>query len=132
MNVLLRSVVEFQRLRLIARGNNEPVTGRVLRFDKSRTSKDGTFLDELVNRGLLEVAEPAESPADPQRNREPVQFRTTYRLTVMGLAAADTGVYVVPEPHPLPVRDRNAPIVPAKRADELVALRKPARAGKKR
>lgn len=103
MTVTLSSVIEWQRLRLLARGGNVPLNGWTLRIDRSRRTKDGTFLDAIVASGLIEVVtkgEPVE--AYPQR---PAQFQTTYRLTERGLHAAEYGEYKVPEPRPLPVYD---------------------------
>lgn len=107
MQQTLTSVHEWQRLRLIARGGNEPVAGQKLRIDWARRTKDGTFLDDMVERGLLEVVTPGEvEAAYPYR---PAQFQATYRLTEQGLHAAEYGEYAAPEPRPLPVWDGTGP-----------------------
>lgn len=102
----LRSVEEWQRLRLLARNKNKPLSGAVLRVAKARRTKDGTFLDELVERGLLEVVAPAPPVAPKYRGGavEPAQYRTTYKLTALGLHAAEHGEHERPDPNPLPVR----------------------------
>lgn len=109
------SVWTWQALRVLVRANNEPVTGKVLRIDRSRRTKDGTFLDQLVTDGLLEVVTTAEplKPKYPGSSVEPAQFRTTYRLTEVGARAAEYGDYEV-ERTLLPVWDGNVrPLKPA-------------------
>jgi hypothetical protein len=67
-------------------------TGRELRLVPTRATKDGTFLDRLVARGLLAVTA---KPTPPARGREhePAQFRTRYKLTELGRSAAEYGEY---------------------------------------
>lgn len=79
----------WQALRVLVRANNEPVTGKALRLSPSRRTKDGTFLDRLVDMGLLEVT--GEEPPTEKTARKPKQFRTLYRLTALGLHAAEYG-----------------------------------------
>lgn len=106
MKWTLASVTTWQTLRVLARNGNAPVPGKLLRVDRSRRSKDGTFLDELVTMGLLEVVTPAEPLKPTFRGSavEPVQFRTTYRLTPAGLETADTGEFEKSDPSPLPIK----------------------------
>src|SRR5690348_15364341 len=71
-------------------------TGKDLRVTPSRKTKDGTFLDELVECGLLAVAEkPGRVPATASlaEKAEPEQFRARYRLTEKGRYAAEYGEY---------------------------------------
>ncbi len=102
------SVLTWQTLRALARNKNKPLVGRALRLDRSRRTQDGTFLDDLVSRGLLEAVaiRPAEGPKFAHSAPAPQQFRTLYRLTANGLHAAEYGEYERPDPAPpLPVRD---------------------------
>lgn len=95
----------WQTLRVLVRNKNRPLPGRALRVVPSRATKDGTFLDELVQIGLLEVVTAA-APASPKaigEARAPAQFRTTYRLTERGKDAAEFGEFERPDPRPLPV-----------------------------
>lgn len=57
-------------------------TGRALRVWPSRKTKDGTFLQEFVDRGLLRVVAPNTDP-----------FKATYALTPEGEYAAEHGEY---------------------------------------
>ncbi len=96
----LTSIETWQQLRVIARAGNEPTTGKAIRLWNSRKTKDGTFLDKLVATGLLELVElaPVEKPKYKGSTVKPRQFRSTYRLTPLGLTAADFGEYESPEP----------------------------------
>jgi hypothetical protein len=84
----------WQVLRAVKR-SKKPPTGRQLRLVPSRKTKDGTFLDELVGDGLLEVVGIDELPAgtSDQEKRSPAQFRTRYKLTTLGEYAAEHGEY---------------------------------------
>lgn len=84
----------WQVLRAVKR-NKKPPTGKQLRLVPSRRTKDGSFLDELVNNGLLQVVSVDELPADAtnQERQLPVQFRTRYRLSANGEHAAEYGEY---------------------------------------
>lgn len=66
--------------------------GRELRLYPLRATKDGTFLDALVDEGLIAVAAKP-TPPDPGRESEPAQFRARYRLTDKGKHAAEYGEY---------------------------------------
>jgi len=68
----------------------KPVPGRELRIAPTRATKDGTFLDELVERGLIEVAA-GKVPAAEESSRVPPQFLRLYRLTKLGEHAAEYG-----------------------------------------
>src|SRR5262245_36628712 len=89
---------DWQLLRLLVRaeeaGEDHP-TGRELRLSPTRVTKDGTFLDELVELGLIAAVG---KPATPERGSqsEPPQFRTRYRLTDKGRQAAEYGEYDQP------------------------------------
>ena len=64
-----------------AKRSKTPPTGRALRFVRSRRTKDGTFLTELVELGLLShVTGTAAAP-----------FEATYALTARGEHAAEFG-----------------------------------------
>ncbi|MBN9119017.1 MAG: hypothetical protein J0I06_07625 [Planctomycetes bacterium] len=85
---------EWQVLRTVKRSPTPP-TGKQLRLVPSRRTKDGTFLDDLVNEGLLQVVGVDDLPAgapEPDKRR-PVQFRTRYALTAKGEHAAEYGEY---------------------------------------
>ena len=101
---------DWQVLRAVLRAEavgGPPPLGRELRLTPSRKTKDGTFLDALVEEGLLAVAEKAGPPrAERPRGEspEPAQFRTRYRLTEMGRHAAEYGEYDRPHtPKPAPL-----------------------------
>ena len=80
MPVLPISHFTWQVLRTVKR-NKKPPTGRALRVVPSRRTKDGTFLNELVERELLSrVTGTADAP-----------FEATYALTERGEHAAEYG-----------------------------------------
>jgi hypothetical protein len=80
MSVLPISHFEWQSLRT-AKRSRKPLTGRALRIVPTRHTKDGTFLTDLVQRGLLtRVA-----------GREAEPFEATYALTPLGEYAAEYG-----------------------------------------
>ena len=74
-----------------AKRSKKPLTGKELRVAPTRYTKDGSFLDDLVNEGLLEVVGLNEESA--QTKQFPVQFRTRYKLTAKGEHAAEYGEY---------------------------------------
>lgn len=83
------SVNTWKMLRALVR--EERLTGKQLRqYNYGRRSKDGTFLDALVEDGLLTVK--SLQPAPPGRSI-PQQFRTVYELTELGRTAAEFGEY---------------------------------------
>ncbi|AMV24305.1 hypothetical protein VT84_07905 [Gemmata sp. SH-PL17] len=88
---------DWQVLRTVKRSKKPPV-GRTLRLVPNRKTKDGSFLTDLVEEGLLERATGTE--ADP--------FEATYTLTEKGKFAAEYGEYEyqvkprVAEPAPAP------------------------------
>jgi hypothetical protein len=104
------SHIEWQVLRCVLRaelaGSGFPL-GRELRVVPTRKTKDGTFLDDLVERGLIEVAAKASAlPTSTYHGErvEPPQFRTRYRLTDLGRHAAEYGEYdrtYTPTPQPV-------------------------------
>ena len=70
----------WQVLRTVKR-SKKPLTGRALRIVPSRRTKDGTFLTEMVEQGLLTRASgTADAP-----------FEATYALTEQGTFAAEYG-----------------------------------------
>lgn len=75
----------WQILRVAARGKGKPVSGRELRVWPSRWTKDGAFLTDLVDRGLLRIEVDNPNP-----------FEATYRLTELGEHAAEYGEYESP------------------------------------
>jgi hypothetical protein len=80
MPVLPISHFTWQVLRTVKRNKKAP-TGRALRVVPSRRTKDGTFLNELVERELLtRVTGTADCP-----------FDATYLLTERGEHAAEYG-----------------------------------------
>ena len=82
----------WQILRYLVR-NKKPALGRDLRLTPRRYNRDGTFLDKLVEDGLIAVADkPGQAPEFP-RFEEPVQFVTLYKLTPRGEHAAEYGEY---------------------------------------
>jgi hypothetical protein len=87
---------EWKLLRCIVRAeaaDRRSVPGRELRLDFSRATRDGTFLDRLVEKGLIAVdgkaPKPAPGPGSDGRP-EPAQFRTHYRLTDLGRTRPST------------------------------------------
>jgi hypothetical protein len=65
----------------VAKRCKAPPTGRLLRFAPSRKTKDGTFLNNLVDQGLLRrITGTADQP-----------FEATYALTERGEYAAEYG-----------------------------------------
>lgn len=71
---------EWQVLRTLVR-SKKPPAGRALRIVPTRRTKDGTFLTDMVDRGLLaRVTGTAEAP-----------FDATYALTERGEHAAEYG-----------------------------------------
>jgi hypothetical protein len=74
-----------------AKRSKKPLTGKELRLAPTRRTKDGTFLDALVNDGLLQVCGVDE--ATEETKRQPVQFRSRYKLTTNGERAAEYGEY---------------------------------------
>jgi hypothetical protein len=99
----------WQTLRYLVRAQaaGQDPLGRELRVTPSRNTKDGTFLDDLVEEGLIEVtADPTPFPFQQGAGEraEPPQFRTRYRLTALGRHAAEYGEYdrpYTPRAHPL-------------------------------
>lgn len=78
-----------------AKRSKTPLTGKQLRLVPNRKTRDGTFLDELVGAGLLQVVgvDQEQAAATAAEKRIPVQFRTRYRLTPVGEHAAEYGEY---------------------------------------
>jgi hypothetical protein len=112
VSVLPVSHFTWQVLRTVKR-SKQPPTGKQLRVSPTRRTKDGTFLDELVNEGLLHVVGVDELPAGAagSEKSKPIQFRTRYKLTPLGEHAAEHGecqrplVKSVPDTSPEPPRD---------------------------
>ena len=99
---------EWQILR-VAKRNRKPLTGRELRIVPTRHTKDGTFLNDLVRRGLL----------NRMTGSETAPFEATYALTPLGEHAAEYGECETVRASPQPV-----PTTAAK------AKRKPGRSSK--
>ncbi len=77
------SVGTWQVIRAVARAKRKPVLGINLRLAPSRITKDGSFLTDLVDKGLLAYA--------TGNKRAP--FDATYTLTAAGQYAAEYGEY---------------------------------------
>lgn len=91
----------WQVLRTVKRVKKPP-TGRALRLIPSRKTKDGTFLNALVDEGLLaRVTGSADAP-----------FEATYALTEKGQLAAEFGEYE----YEMKPRAPEAPPAPAKKS----------------
>jgi hypothetical protein len=75
---------DWQILRAAVRGGRKALTGRELRVTPTGRTRDGRFLTNLVERGLLKVVRPNTDP-----------FAATYRLTPLGEHAAEFGEYDV-------------------------------------
>ena len=98
MPVLPVSHFTWQILRTAER-SKKPLTGRSLRLVPNRITKDGTFLTQLVDLGLMTRASgTADAP-----------FEATYSLTERGKHAAEFGECEVP------ARARSAEPEPTKR-----------------
>ena len=102
----------WQVLRTVKR-SKKPPTGRVLRIVPNRRTKDGTFLNEMVDLGLL--ARATGTAAAP--------FEATYALTARGEHAAEYGECE------RPMRARPAAPVPAEQP-QVVTKRKGTARGK--
>ena len=103
----------WQVLRTVKR-SKKPPTGRALRLVPNRRTKDGTFLTELVEEGLLARATGA---AD-------APFEATYALTERGGHAAEFGECE------RPVRARPTEPVPAEPSKTVKAKTKKVVRGK--
>src|SRR5687768_57765 len=102
---------EWQVLRTVKRAKSPP-TGRALRLVPSRRTKDGSFLTDLVEQGLLtRVTGTAAAP-----------FDATYALTERGEHAAEYGECNFPP--------KAKAVEPATAAPVPVEQPKPARKGK--
>lgn len=91
---------DWQLLRYMVRAEaaRKQPFGRELRIYPTRLTKDGSFLDDLVELGLIAVAAkapPLSAGATLDEKNEPVQFRTRYALTEKGRHAAEYGEYEV-------------------------------------
>lgn len=73
----------WQRLRFLVRTGER--TGRDIRMTMSRKSRDGSYLTQLLNDGLIKVVVPAKDRLD-----------ATYALTDLGRLAAEHGEYDKP------------------------------------
>lgn len=80
MPILPVSHYEWQVLRTVKR-SKKPPTGRALRLVPNRRTKDGSFLNEMVERGLLTRV----------TGTEQAPFEATYVLTERGEYAAEYG-----------------------------------------
>jgi len=80
MPVLPISHETWTTLRVLVR-STKPVPGRELRYNPTRRNKDGTFINELIRRGLLK--------RETGTERDP--FEGTYSLTQLGQHAAEYG-----------------------------------------
>ncbi len=82
-------------LRAAKRAQPGGALGRDLRVVPTRKTKDGTFLDALVEAGLLEVRGTSGKTASED---EAVQFQQKYALTERGEHAAEFGEFEVEMP----------------------------------
>jgi hypothetical protein len=113
MPVLPVAHFTWQVLRTIKRSTQPPV-GRALRLVPNRRTKDGTFLTELVEQGLLNrVTGAADAP-----------FGATYTLTERGEYAAEFGECE------MPVKARAAEPVPVARTKAAKKAKGVRRGGK--
>ena len=80
--LLMIVAAEWQQLRFVLRAGR-PAYGSELRLVPTRQTKDGTFLTDLVRRGLLEPV--GRMAGDP--------WATTYQLTAVGRYAAEYGEF---------------------------------------
>ena len=113
MPVLPVAHFSWQVLRTVKR-SKKPPTGRALRIVPNRRSKDGTFLTEMVDLGLLaRVTGTADAP-----------FEATYALTERGEHAAEFGECE------RPVRARPAEPVPTEPSKTVKKKSKKAVRGK--
>lgn len=100
---------EWQVLRAVKRSKTPPI-GRALRLVPSRRTKDGSYLTELVDQGLLRrVTGTAAAP-----------FEATYALTERGEHAAEYGECETP----LKGRVVEAPIAEPPKVEQLKPVRK--------
>lgn len=76
----------WQALRVVKRSTSGEVYGFHMRWDLSRRTRDGSFLINLVNVGLLKVTK--SHPDNP--------FMAKYRLTELGKVAAEYGQAELP------------------------------------
>lgn len=76
---------DWRVLRIVARAKGKAVIGRELRMEMTRRTQDGSFLNALVESGLLGVSHPATDP-----------FEAKYILTALGREAAEYGVFDIP------------------------------------
>src|SRR5262245_60006861 len=138
MGVMLAYVThwEWQLLRSLLRAESAgkpPPLGSEVRTHHTRKTRDGTFLDRLIDEGLLEVAKEAPPAAARARTGEklaPMQFRRRYRLTAVGRHAAEYGEYDRPySPKPAPLSGAAAKLFGGGRAGKK-ATRKTKPAGK--
>jgi hypothetical protein len=90
MPVRSTSHFTWQVLR-VAKRSKKPSTGRELRVNPTRGTKDGAFLTALVEEGLLSRVSGSEDKP----------FEATYALTEKGQHAAEYGEYeYTPKPRP--------------------------------
>ena len=92
---------DWQLLRYMIRAevDGQKPLGHELRMTPTRYTKDGMFLDSLVQRGLIVVAAKPTSalPGGSESEKpEPAQFRARYRLTGIGRYAAEYGEFDMP------------------------------------
>lgn len=113
MPVLPIAHFSWQVLRTVKR-SKKPPTGRALRLVPSRRTKDGTFLTELVDSGLLSRASGTAS----------APFDATYALTERGECAAEYGECE------MPARAKPVTPVPTERPKTVKKIKAAAR-GKK-
>ena len=96
---------DWQVLRAVKRNKKAPV-GRELRLWPTPRTKDGSFLTELVEAGLLiHISGSAEAP-----------FEATYALTEKGQHAAEYGEYEYELTRPAPVEANPAAVATKKAA----------------
>jgi hypothetical protein len=81
---------DWRALRRLVR--RAPRLGRELRAGYGRKTKDGAFLTDLQQRGLIAPVVMME-PGDQLHAKEPKPFRMWWRLTDAGVFAAEYGCY---------------------------------------
>lgn len=123
---------QWQILRAVLRAEaaGEAPLGRDLRITPTRRTRDGSFLDDLVEDGLLTtVGKPQPDEAQPE------PFRKRYELTDLGRHAAEFGEYDRPyTPKESPLTGPAAEIheaLQARRAAEAAGGKSGGKRGKK-
>jgi hypothetical protein len=128
------NALEWQVLRAVLRyKGKDGCPGHTLRITPNRRTKDGKFLTELADAGLMEAVgapEPVAKSSGGVPDETPEPFRTRWRLTENGKHAAEYGEYDDGVTGPtLPTPEEFAA---AKRAEAGGGREPEAKAGKKK